>query len=599
MSLMSVPEEDSYSTVFASLRHPIRRKILRILSKEPESFSGLQRQFRIESSHLTYHLEGLGSLLLKTENGKYALSSLGEAAVLMMKKVEEPLGASHALFLSAHRAHVLKPLVFLLICGLVASLAFNGVLLFEYTEANNARNGLINSYATLDKAYSGLDQAYSDLNKTYNELGNAYDYLNKTYLSVLGDLTGTKVYDLSSGSNFTTIQEAIDAAESGSTILVTSGVYRESLVLNKTLRLLGADKYGTVIEGQGQASGVTVAADGIVINGFTVRNWSSGIWLNHSNGTVVSECVITLNTFGVRLDHSFDSTVSNNIFSLNAFVLPGLVAGGGIDVFSSGNNTINGNVITKSVFGISLEGTYVEGSNNNTICGNLIENNDFGIDFMESYNNTISVNSFIDNGVFAGGGLVSYGNGTNAWSFDGRGNFWNDYVGLDDGSDGRMVGDGVGDTNVPWYGVDYYPLINPVSPIQVCWNNEVFPVLIMTNSTVSSFAFDQANLKVAFNLVGPANTTGYFDLSTPKALLSDPWRVLLDGTDVTSKAAITENQTYAAIYLNYSHSGHGVQIIGTHVIPEYPSVTTPVFLTLSASLLTVLVAKKRRKSKQY
>ena len=82
-------EEETYSTVFMSLRHPIRRKILRTLSAGAQSFSDLQRAFNIESSHLTYHLEGLGSLLLKTDGGKYALSSLGKTAVSTMEQVEE------------------------------------------------------------------------------------------------------------------------------------------------------------------------------------------------------------------------------------------------------------------------------------------------------------------------------------------------------------------------------------------------------------------------------------------------------------------------------------------------------------------------------
>ena len=76
--------------IFTSLKHPIRRGILRVLSDSPQSFSDLQRLLKIESSHLTYHLEGLGNLLVKTEEGKYALSSLGEAAVSTMKHVEEP-----------------------------------------------------------------------------------------------------------------------------------------------------------------------------------------------------------------------------------------------------------------------------------------------------------------------------------------------------------------------------------------------------------------------------------------------------------------------------------------------------------------------------
>jgi DNA-binding transcriptional ArsR family regulator len=87
---MSGSEEDTYSMIFTSLKHPIRREILRILSDNPQSFSDMQRLLKIESSHLTYHLEGLGNLLVKTEEGKYALSSLGEAAASTMKHVEEP-----------------------------------------------------------------------------------------------------------------------------------------------------------------------------------------------------------------------------------------------------------------------------------------------------------------------------------------------------------------------------------------------------------------------------------------------------------------------------------------------------------------------------
>ena len=49
----------------------------------------MQQVFRIESSHLTYHLESLGDLIFKTEDGKYTLSSLGEAAASIMQNVEE------------------------------------------------------------------------------------------------------------------------------------------------------------------------------------------------------------------------------------------------------------------------------------------------------------------------------------------------------------------------------------------------------------------------------------------------------------------------------------------------------------------------------
>jgi DNA-binding transcriptional ArsR family regulator len=86
---MSGSEEETYSTMFSSLRHPARRKILRMLSEKSMTFSEILDHLGIPSSHLTYHLESLGELVVKKEDGKYKLSSFGEAAIVMMKGAEE------------------------------------------------------------------------------------------------------------------------------------------------------------------------------------------------------------------------------------------------------------------------------------------------------------------------------------------------------------------------------------------------------------------------------------------------------------------------------------------------------------------------------
>jgi len=86
---MSDSEEETYSLMFSSLRHPARRKILRMLSEKSMTFSEMLDQLTIPSSHLTYHLENLGELVLKKDDGKYELSSFGKASVLMMQGAEE------------------------------------------------------------------------------------------------------------------------------------------------------------------------------------------------------------------------------------------------------------------------------------------------------------------------------------------------------------------------------------------------------------------------------------------------------------------------------------------------------------------------------
>lgn len=151
-------------------------------------------------------------------------------------------------------------------------------------------------------------------------------FLSLLTVSLASQLSGVKAETdiIRVPNDFATIQEAINAAANGSTILVNNGVYHESPVVNKTLTLLGADKQGTIIEGarletaySGFGAGITVTADNTTVNGFTVRNWTYGIWLNPSRGTTVNGNIMTSNVYGISLDRSFNNTVSNNIVSLS------------------------------------------------------------------------------------------------------------------------------------------------------------------------------------------------------------------------------------------------------------------------------------------
>jgi DNA-binding transcriptional ArsR family regulator len=86
---VSDSEEEIYSVMFSSLRHSARRKILRMLSERKVTYTQMLEELGITSSHLTYHLENLGDLVLKDESGRYELSSFGKAAVTMMRGAEE------------------------------------------------------------------------------------------------------------------------------------------------------------------------------------------------------------------------------------------------------------------------------------------------------------------------------------------------------------------------------------------------------------------------------------------------------------------------------------------------------------------------------
>lgn len=87
---MHEKEKDVDSAIHAALRHPIRRNILTLLSRRERTFTEILKILRIESSHLTYHLESLGDLISKSEDGRYKLSELGETAVSMMSNAVRP-----------------------------------------------------------------------------------------------------------------------------------------------------------------------------------------------------------------------------------------------------------------------------------------------------------------------------------------------------------------------------------------------------------------------------------------------------------------------------------------------------------------------------
>ncbi|MEJ2126834.1 MAG: hypothetical protein P8X84_04915 [Candidatus Bathyarchaeota archaeon] len=185
----------------------------------------------------------------------------------------------------------------------------------------------------------------------------------------------------------------------------------------------------------------------------------------------------------------------------------------------------------------------------------------------------------------------------NTWDNGVQGNYWSDYVGVDNN------GDGLGDS---YYFIDVnnqdnYPLMSSViSPIYVfdagTWEWIQYNVYMISNSTVSDFSFNHENTLIQFNVEGETGTTGFCNVTIPKDLLEteDNWTVLVDETSVM--LIMEEDATDTFLYFPYNHSSKTVEIIGTNAIPEFPSWTI-LPLILIIILFSVVVERKMSKKK--
>jgi parallel beta-helix repeat protein len=84
-------------------------------------------------------------------------------------------------------------------------------------------------------------------------------------------------------SNHPTIQSAVDAASNGNKIEVSPGTYEENINVNKSVTLIGANAGESCADGRGpesiivgttssESSAVTIAANGVTIDGFKITN---------------------------------------------------------------------------------------------------------------------------------------------------------------------------------------------------------------------------------------------------------------------------------------------------------------------------------------
>ncbi|MDY6966326.1 MAG: NosD domain-containing protein [Halobacteriota archaeon] len=291
-----------------------------------------------------------------------------------------------------------------------------------------------------------------------------------------------------SGETYTTIQHAVDNATEGDTIVVRDGTYTENVDVNIEHLTIRSENGATscIVQASDPEDHVfDVSEDYVNISGFTVTGatgWNNaGIYLNKADNCNIFDNSASNNYDGINLIYSDKNTLSRNIVSDNDVF--------GILLQHSDNNALEKNTLNANKY---FSGILLFYSSNNILEKNTESNNGIGILLRESTDNTItnnnitdnacgivlthSSNNFIYNNIFNNENNA-YDNGNNIWNITKTGginiiggpylggNYWSDYMGVDDD------GDGLGDTQIPYNsdgdigsGGDSHPLVEVSTP---------------------------------------------------------------------------------------------------------------------------------------
>jgi len=307
--------------------------------------------------------------------------------------------------------------------------------------------------------------------KVYNMLGGILAWQSAGYPVWIAT-----VHNVNTTFNYDTIQAALDAPQTldGHTILVDAGTYREHVVVNKNVSLIGENKSNIIIDGSGTGTVIRVDDPSYInIANFTVQNGEYGIFLNTSFPNTLRNNTINNNTynFGVRTESIYDMRYHHDVDTSNTVdgkpvywwvdqqnrqIPPDA---GYVAVVDSKNITVRDLNLTKNVQGVLFSNT-----TDSMIRNVTVSNNEYGIVLHNSHNNAIFHNNLVNNT----NQVALYESSSNTWDggYPSGGNYWSGYTDVDlfcGPYQNITRSDGIGDTSyvIDANNTDNYPLMKP------------------------------------------------------------------------------------------------------------------------------------------
>lgn len=241
-------------------------------------------------------------------------------------------------------------------------------------------------------------------------------FLATLSFSTADSLNATIYVDDDGTADYTSIQDAIDSAVDGDTIFVYAGQYHESIRIDKSLHIIGEDKYETIINETRSGPLVDINHAHVHFEGFTLIDdasvWSDSvavIFVNSNGNSIENNIIITDLYNGIKLHpRTKENSITRNVITARY---------AGIRLEWSWNNQISGNHLVDQQVGINMDYSF-----KNNIQQNHFEDNGMGVFLIDCYGNNFSQNNFIDKGDDV---YMHPRFSVNSWN----NNYWKDYVG--------------------------------------------------------------------------------------------------------------------------------------------------------------------------
>jgi len=212
---------------------------------------------------------------------------------------------------------------------------------------------------------------------------------------------------------FATVTAAIKAANTGDTVLVSAGLYREkNLIIDKKIVLKGTGY--PVLDGEKKYEVISIKTNGVVVEGFRIIHSGvssiedmGGIKIYDSRDVVIRNNILEDTFFGIYVQYGKHCIIENN--RITAYALEEQQSGNGIHCWKSDSLQIIGNTVSGH-----RDGIYFEFVTNSVIWRNTsFRNIRYGLHFMFSHNDAYISNHFTHNGA---GVAVMYSHGVKMYS---------------------------------------------------------------------------------------------------------------------------------------------------------------------------------------